>query len=484
MSHLHSSRFPRFGLQTASGRDTPSTRHQRYRPRLESLEDRTLPALFFVTSMNDSGPGTLRAAILSVNADPNPNLDVIDFHLPPTAPPIINLKSALPTITHQVFVDGTSQPGFMGTPLVEVNGAAVPGVAGLVIKAAGAPNGFTGAIRALKIDNCAIGIRIVDTGSNIPAKIVLDNNSIMSTPGGSGIIFLAGINATQGQITNNSITTVGMGVGIAALTAGTTDKLAFAGNTIHASGGGDGIRVQGGADSNFFSFSSNHVTVQTGGDGIAVTTGPNATSVAFVSNVIMTFGGGDCVTTNSVGKSTTFFFMSNLVMASGGGDGIRAAGNALTNDLTFASNKVFANSSGDALIVALSTSSKTIARVVNNTLNTSTLGIGLGLLGGATFQAFVQSNDFHNNRVGVSVRGNGVTAGNVDLGGGTLGSTGGNDFKSFLSSNATSYAIGLFNVASVYTMHAMMNLFSVPPATVIADGSHDLPAGGSGSILT
>jgi hypothetical protein len=77
-----------------------------------------------------------------------------------------------------------------------------------------------------------------------------------------------------------------------------------------------------------------------------------------------------------------------------------------------------------------------------------------------------------------------MTAGNVDLGGGTLGSTGGNDFTSFVSASATSYAIGLFNVSTTYSMDAKSNFFLVPPPTVIADATHDPAAGGKGSIIT
>ena len=51
-------------------RSVPSGRNQRpagkrpsYRPRLDALEDRWLPSTLTVTSLADSGPGTLRAAI-------------------------------------------------------------------------------------------------------------------------------------------------------------------------------------------------------------------------------------------------------------------------------------------------------------------------------------------------------------------------------------------------------------------------------------
>jgi hypothetical protein len=96
----------------------------------------------------------------------------------------------------------------------------------------------------------------------------------------------------------------------------------------------------------------------------------------------------------------------------------------------------------------------------------------------------VQGNNFNSNRVGVAVFGNGTTAGNVDFGGGSLGSTGDTFFTIYRSASPTSYAIGLFNVAPGYTMHAMRNKFSVNPELVIADGSHDPGAGGSGAIVT
>ena len=95
----------------------------------EPLEPRRLLATFTVTSTADSGPGTLRAAILSANADPD--ADRITFNLPDPAQ-AITPTSALPDITHPVGIDGATQPGFTGTPLVRIDGrTAGPGVVGL-----------------------------------------------------------------------------------------------------------------------------------------------------------------------------------------------------------------------------------------------------------------------------------------------------------------------------------------------------------------
>jgi hypothetical protein len=443
-----------------------------------------LPSTFLVTNTNDAGANSLRAAILQVNADTaHPGtIDVIDFNIAGAAPHTINLKGALPIVTHQVLIDGASQPGYAGTPIVVLNGAAVPGADGITVRATGTVPLFSATVRALKIDGFFDGIKLFDTGSSTPATIQILKNSITSAAGGDGMLLFAGTASTTLQATSNSVTTSATGDGIVVFTAGTSTAFTFTSNTVTTTGGGDAIRVQGGGLANTVTFSLNHV-FQTGGDGIVIASSPNATTAKFFNNTIIVNGLGDGVVILTAGKSTVVDFGNNTVQANGGGDGVRVSGNALTNLLAFTANHIFAKNAGDALALALASSTKTTAHVTNNILNTSGMGTGLTLQGGATFQALVQGNGFGGNLVGVAVFGNGTTAGNVDLGGGTLGSTGGNDFRSFTTATADSYAIGLFNVASAYSMKAKNNLFSVNPALVIADGSHDPAAGGKGSIV-
>jgi Tol biopolymer transport system component len=88
------------------------------------------------SNTNDSGPGSLRQSILDANA--SPGTQTIDFQIPGAGVHTINLLSALPTITDAVIIDGTTQPGFAGTPLIELNGAGAGGGArGLRITSAG-----------------------------------------------------------------------------------------------------------------------------------------------------------------------------------------------------------------------------------------------------------------------------------------------------------------------------------------------------------
>jgi hypothetical protein len=83
-----------------------------------------------VTNTNDSGPGSLRQAILDSNA--NAGADTISFNIPGTGPHTISPASALPTITDTVTIDGTTQPGFAGKPIIELSGASAgAGVNGL-----------------------------------------------------------------------------------------------------------------------------------------------------------------------------------------------------------------------------------------------------------------------------------------------------------------------------------------------------------------
>jgi titin len=89
-------------------------------------------ANFSVTNMADSGPGSLRQAILDANAIPGP--DTILFNISGPAPYTINPISALPDITGPVTIDGRSQPGFAGKPIIVLNGSmAGPSVNGLTL---------------------------------------------------------------------------------------------------------------------------------------------------------------------------------------------------------------------------------------------------------------------------------------------------------------------------------------------------------------
>ncbi len=81
-----------------------------------------------VTSQNDSGPGTLRSAMLLGG--------VICFNIGGSGVQTINVLSPLPQINIPSTIDGTTQPGYAGTPLIEINGSgAGPNTSGIVVNA-------------------------------------------------------------------------------------------------------------------------------------------------------------------------------------------------------------------------------------------------------------------------------------------------------------------------------------------------------------
>jgi hypothetical protein len=108
----------------------------------EALERRRLLATFVVTDPADSGPGTLRQAILDANAAAG--ADSISFDLPGEgAVRTIRPLAALPEVTGQTTIDGKTQPGAS----VELDGSlAGPDANGLTV------SGVSSIIRGLVIN--------------------------------------------------------------------------------------------------------------------------------------------------------------------------------------------------------------------------------------------------------------------------------------------------------------------------------------------
>jgi hypothetical protein len=75
----------------------------------------------YVTNTNDGGPGSLRQALTDSNIYNAPN--TIAFNIQPAG----GVKTIIPAsqlfITGPVVIDGSSQPGFAGAPIIELNGS-------------------------------------------------------------------------------------------------------------------------------------------------------------------------------------------------------------------------------------------------------------------------------------------------------------------------------------------------------------------------
>jgi titin len=155
---------------------------------LEALEGRALLTSFVVSNPNDSGPGSLRQAIL--DADRHPGNDRIRFAIPGDGARVIFLVSSLPAVTDPVIIDGFTEPGSRPNSSAEGDEA----VRLIVLEgfAAGAANGLvlTGGgitVRGLVIDGFSgSGIAIASRGGDTIAGNAIGTDATGTRALGNG----------------------------------------------------------------------------------------------------------------------------------------------------------------------------------------------------------------------------------------------------------------------------------------------------------
>jgi hypothetical protein len=246
--------MPFLSFRTLLSRLLPASRARRAQSRhrcplfLEALEDRTLLAVFMVTNTNDSGAGSLRQAILDANAASGTNSIAFDIDGPGTH--TIQPGSALPNITAPVVIDGTTQPGFEGSPLIELNGSTAGSTAnGLFIRAGNST------VKGLIINGFAqAAIELTVGGNNTVAGnyIGTDPAGTTAVANGEGILLSSSSNNIIGGLTTASRNIIagnsGDGVDVAPVL--TTSNNTIEGNYVgidvtgtHAMGNGIGVAI-------------------------------------------------------------------------------------------------------------------------------------------------------------------------------------------------------------------------------------------------
>jgi uncharacterized repeat protein (TIGR01451 family) len=145
---------------------------------------------FTVSTIDDAGAGSLRVAIQNANA--NPGLDLIDFNIG-VGPVTINIASPL-GISDPVVIDANTQPGFAGSPIVELNGSGGAGT-GLALQAGNTTvrglviNRFVGSAITINGDNNLIQSNFI--GTDITGTLDLGNALV-------GVDITNGLNNTIG----------------------------------------------------------------------------------------------------------------------------------------------------------------------------------------------------------------------------------------------------------------------------------------------
>jgi CSLREA domain-containing protein len=259
-----------------------------------SVLDEPDAALNGVCSSTPSGVCTLRAAIQEANS--TPVLDEIDFNISPPGPKTITVN-LLPAITTPMIINGRSQPGFVGPPIIELTGAASPPLSGLQIMASGS------AVKGLIINHFVNGIRIDGgTGTIITGNYIgLNQTGTLAVPNtDSGVVLAASGNAVGGTLPDERNVISGntfMGIRI------TSSNNGVQGNYIGTNGAGtsavpngnNGVHVSSGATGNTIggtTAGTGNVISGNGAHGIEIT-GAGVTGNIVVGNYIGTNPAGN-----------------------------------------------------------------------------------------------------------------------------------------------------------------------------------------------
>jgi hypothetical protein len=287
-------------------------------------------ATFTVTNTNDSGTGSLRWAIAQANAAAG--ADLIHFNIGGSGVRMIQPASSLPAITGAVTIDATTQPGYSGQPLIELNAVDAGGI-GLEISA------HSVQIRGLNINRAqgGVGIRIA-AGNNAQISacwIGLNASGTGSEPNGGGIRIDAGTGHVIGPgnvISGNSFHGVRVNAGASGVTVRGNRIGTNPAGSEGIGNGFSGISIAGSSnnliggtsagDLNVISGNFNHGIVINQGSGNQVQRNYVGTDLAgniAIGNVLQgihVLGGAD----NAIGGGVAGTFN---VISGNGGDGIR-----------------------------------------------------------------------------------------------------------------------------------------------------------------
>jgi len=286
-------------------------------------------ATYVVSNTLDSGNGSLRQAMLNANA--SLGLDTITFRIPGNGTHnvhIISLHSNLPTITDPVVIDGTTQPGFSGTPVVELSGVnAGSGSSGLRLVTSNS------VVRGLVINRFGdAGVRIEGLGGNsIQGNLIgLDATGTLSEPNGGEGIFVSsssdnvigGTNASDRNVISSDVDAgVYLYNGGGNLVLGNYIGTTASGKT-RAGNGNDGVivydsgtNVIGGATAG-----AGNVLAGNVGSGIYLY-GPGSSGNVVQGNYLGTDATGGLALSNGVDGITINGAPSNLIGGTNGGEG-------------------------------------------------------------------------------------------------------------------------------------------------------------------
>jgi hypothetical protein len=122
-----------------------------------------VPSPVTVSTNADAGPGSLRQAVLDTDAQGG---GTIVFALP-AAERTISPSSLLPVVSAPTVIDGTTEPGYRGSPLVRLDGSSAPPGASDASSHGLQMTGGSSVVEGLQVTRWGMGIWLEGAGSNV-----------------------------------------------------------------------------------------------------------------------------------------------------------------------------------------------------------------------------------------------------------------------------------------------------------------------------
>ncbi len=377
-----------------------------FMPQLETLERRDTPSVYTVT--NTSGSTSVAGSLpYEVNqANDHPGLNYIYFDIQGAGTQVITITSSL-WINNQTVIDGTTQPGYNGVPLISVQGtSAVPG---LFIFNSNPSLGTTSSSSTLQgldlygYTSNAVTILNVSQGDYIQNNYVgfynnngsVELNATLYNPSAGYYTIGIAFQSSYDTIRNNTISGNYNALAIGENPAGT-----WSGTSYHASGVEDnmiGTDPTGTTDGGYGNL-SNALFLGHGAQGnflgpYNVLSGNGTNAVEFLANSVTQ----NVLFSNAIGTDVTgMHSIANgwAVAYEGGGSGVLIANGAYGNCIggPFGGNIISGNGAG-GVVLGYSTGTATGNYVQDNIIglnaNQSAVvgsqGVGVTLAFGASY---------------------------------------------------------------------------------------------------